>query len=148
MQVFQTGRSHMVVLTRPPPNAPLPALGSTMNSPREHSSPLADSTRNQNGTHEDMPGTVVVEVQDAKQQTPTEVRFHVASFRQLYSASCSKERHSSPLAESTQNQNGTHEDMPGTVVVEVQDAKQQTPTEVRGCLAVVSMVDRDSQTCR
>ena len=64
----------MVVLTRPPPNAPLPTLGSAMNSPREASSALADSTSNQNGTHQDMPGTVVVQVQDSPQQQPTEVR--------------------------------------------------------------------------
>ena len=45
VQVLQTGRSHMVVLTRPLQDAPLPALGSTMNSPRKHSSPLAESTQ-------------------------------------------------------------------------------------------------------
>ena len=74
LQVFQTGRSHMVVLTRPPPNAPLPTLGSAMESPRDHSTALEESARDQDGSAAQMPGTVTVEVHDSPQQQPTEVR--------------------------------------------------------------------------
>ena len=73
MQVFQTGRSHMVVLTRPAPNAPLPQLGSTMNSPRDNQE-MGEAVHNQNGHGDSLPGTVTVQVEDAPQQQATEVQ--------------------------------------------------------------------------
>lgn len=77
VQVFQTGRSHMVVLTRPAPNAPLPQLGSSMNSPRENGADVAETVSNQNGHGEGLPGTVTVQVEEAPNQQATEVSFCV-----------------------------------------------------------------------
>ena len=55
LKVFQTGRSHMVVLTRPPPNSPAPALGTPHHPSSQPSSPR------QNG------GVVTIDF-DAQQQ--------------------------------------------------------------------------------
>ena len=65
----------MVVLTRPPPNAPLPQLGSTMNSPRDTNGGegIGDSVHNENGLGQEMPGTVTVQVEDAENRQATEV---------------------------------------------------------------------------
>lgn len=52
LKVFQTGRSHMVMLTRPPPNSPPPALG----TPHAHDE---GSPSRVNG---DGPGMVTVKV--------------------------------------------------------------------------------------
>ena len=81
VQVFQTGRSHMVVLTRPAPNAPLPQLGSSMNSPRENGADMAETVSHQNGHAEGLPGTVTVQVEEAPNQQATEVSIQVC-FRQ------------------------------------------------------------------